>query len=161
MDFEERLQRAIQRGEEKKSERLREEAMAKLTEEEFRSLHAQARAELSDYIEACLQQLATQFRGFQFQTVATPEGYGARVSRDDWVKTPQGLRERKYSHLEIIIRSYSPSRILELMARGSICNKETLQRTSFQFLHQLDLDSLKHQIDHWVLEYAERFAATV
>jgi hypothetical protein len=59
----------------------------------------------------------------------------------------------------LLIRSYTSSRILEVVGRGAIANKEVLSRSTFQFLNQLDLDSLKQQIDQWVLEYAERFAA--
>jgi len=159
MDFHERLQRAVQRGEQRRSESARNRALAQLSEEESKALHAQARVELSDHLEACLKQLAETFPGFEFQTVLSADGYGAKVRRDDLRSRHGRPLTHEYSHLELLVRSYSSSRILEVVGRGAIANKEVINRSTYQFLNQLDLDSLRQQVDQWVLEYAERFAA--
>ena len=159
MDFHDRLQRAVQRGEQRRSESARNQALEQLSEEESKALHAQARAELSDHIESNLKHLAETFPGFEFQTVLSNDGYGAKVRRDDLRSRGGRPMTHEYSHLELLVRSYSSARILEVVCRGAIANKEVLSRSAFQFLNQLDLDSLQQQVDQWVLEYAERFAA--
>ena len=159
MDFHERLQRAVQRGEQRKSQSAQARALEQMSEEESRALHAQARAELSDHLENCLKHLADTFPGFEFQTVLSSDGYGAKVRRDDLRSRGGRPLAHEYSHLELLVRSYSSTRILEVVGRGAIANKEVVNRSAFQFLHQLDLDSLRQQVDQWVLEYAERFAA--
>lgn len=159
MDFHERLQRAVHRGEQRRSQSAQARALEQMSEEESKALHAQARAELSDYLESCLKHVADTFPGFEFQTVLSTDGYGAKVRRDDLRSRAGKPLAHEYSHLELLIRSFTTSRILEVVCRGAIANKEVLSRSAFQFLNQLDLDSLKQQIDQWVLEYAERFAA--
>jgi hypothetical protein len=159
MDFHDRLQRAVQRGEQRRSQSAQARALEQMSEEESRALHAQARAELSDHLESCLKHLADTFPGFEFQTVLSGDGYGAKVRRDDLRSRGAKPLTHEYSHLELLVRSYSSSRILEVVGRGAIANKEVVNRSAFQFLHQLDLDTLRQQVDQWVLEYAERFAA--
>ncbi|HET6426637.1 MAG TPA: hypothetical protein VFG20_23295 [Planctomycetaceae bacterium] len=159
MDFNERLQRAVERGQSRRDAELRAQSQALLTEEQFRALHSQARLELSDHLEAALQQLADTFPGFTYQTVATPEGFGAKISRNDLRSRPGKPIGQEYSHLELIIRSYSSGHLLEIGCRGAIANKEVLQRSHFQMLNRLDIDTFRETIDHWILEYAEKFAA--
>lgn len=159
MDFTERLQRAVQRGQQTRAATEREQVQAALSEEESRALHAQARVELSDHIEACLRKVSDHFPGFEYQTVVSESGYGARIRRDDLRSQPGRGFAHEYSHLELLVRSYTPRRILELTGRGAVANKEVLHRSHFQFLNQLDLDTFRETIDHWVLEYAEKFAA--
>src|SRR5688572_22097031 len=83
MDFDQRLQKAITRGEQTRSSEVRKRADRALSEEEFKNLHSQYRLELSDHIETCLRKLADHFPGFRYQTVISEDGWGAKVSRDD------------------------------------------------------------------------------
>lgn len=159
MDFNERLQRAVERGQSRRDAELRAQSEALLTEEQLRALHSQARLELSDHLETALQKLADTFPGFTYQTVATPDGFGAKVSRDDLRSRGGKPLAHEYSHLELIIRSYSPRHLLEIGCRGAIANKEVLQRTHYQLLNRLDVDTFRETMDHWILEYAEKFAA--
>ncbi len=159
MDFNQRLQRAVERGQSRRDAEIKAQSQAKLTEEQFRALHSQSRLEISDHFEAGLRKLADTFPGFSFQTVATPDGFGAKISRDDLRSRGGKPMTHEYSHLEFVIRSYSPRHLLEISCRGAIANKEVLQRTHYQVLDRLDPDTLREQVDHWVLEYAEKFAA--
>ncbi len=159
MDFNERLQRAVERGQTRRDAELRAQTQALMTEEQFRTLHSQSRLELSDHLEAGLHKLADTFPGFSFQTVATPDGFGAKIIRDDLRSRGSKPLAHEYSHLEFVIRSYSPRHLLEISCRGAIANKEVLQRTHYQVLNRLDTDTFREQIDHWILEYAEKFAA--
>lgn len=159
MEFGDRLQKAVERGRQQSEASARQEQLSKLSEEEFRTRHTQARMELTDHIELCLQQVAQQFPGFDFQTVLSPDGYGARIARDN-LRSRNGPMTREYSHLELTVRSFSSSHVLEMVARGAIANKEVLQRSQFQRLEELDLDTFRHLVDQWVLEYAEKYAGS-
>ena len=157
MDFEKRLERAITRGRERRVHSGRLEAERALNEEELRALHSKYRLDLSEHIETCLKKLSEHFLGFQYKTIVGEEGWGARISRDDF---SGGRARNKYSRLEMTIRPFSSARIIELAAKGAIRNKEVFNRTHFQFVDQADIDSFRELIDLWVLEYAEQYAST-
>lgn len=159
MNFEQRLERAIERGQRKRSADERDRAARAMTEDEFKNLHSKSRLELSEHIEACLRRLPEYFPGFDFETVVGTEGWGAKISRDDVAQSAGKGLTRLYSRLEMLIKPYSPSHIVELIARGAIRNKEVLSRSHFQMLDQLDIEAFSDLIDQWVLEYAEKFSA--
>ena len=158
MDFEQRLQRAIQRGEASRDAKAREEAGRAMSEEECKRLHTQYRLELSDHIEKCLAQLPDHFPGFQFETVTGERGWGASVYRDD-VGLGDGGRRSLYSRLEVMVRPYSSVHVLDVAAKGTIRNKEAFNRNQYQKLDQADPQTLRDAIDLWILEYAEKYSA--
>lgn len=158
MDFSTRLNKAVERGRQQRAAVERQQELSQLTEEDLRTLHAQARVDLSDHIDLCLKQVADQFPGFEFQSVINPDGFGGRINRDNLRGRGRDM-SRQYSHLELIIRSYSTAHVLEITARGAIANKEVIQRSQYQKLRELDLDTFRHLIDQWVLEYAEKYAS--
>ena len=75
MDFQERLEKAIQRGHVAGTARARAEAEQALTEKELQRLHSQYRLGLSERIERCLKQLADRFPGFRFETIVDDRGW--------------------------------------------------------------------------------------
>ena len=155
MDFQERLAKAIERGQHlgHQQELARQEQA--LSEEELRRLHAKLRLPLTERIEGCLKRLPDHFPGFQYSTVMNDRGWGAAVSRDD-VGTG---RSTFFSRLELVVRPFSSSHVLELSAKGTIRNKEIYNRTQYQRLTEADVDMFANLIDLWVLEYAELYAA--
>lgn len=159
MDFDKRLERAITRGRERRDAQGRAEAEKAVSEAELKFLHSKYRIELSEQIEGCLKKLAEHFPGFEFQTVVGEEGWGAKISRDDFHSRRGRGPVNKYSRLEMFIRPFTSAHIVELMAKGAIRNKEVFNRTHFQFLSQADVDSFCEMIDLWILEYAEQYAA--
>ena len=159
MDFDSRLERAIERGHRARESKGRQQANQALSEEELKNRHTHARLELSEHIENCLQQLVDHFPGFRFQTVVGEEGWGAKVSRDDIAVAPRRQSKNVYSRLEMAIRPFSSTQIVELSAKAAIRNKEIFSRSHYQMLAEVDLDSFRELIDLWVLEYAERFSA--
>ncbi|PQO26444.1 hypothetical protein [Blastopirellula marina] len=156
-DFEDRLKKAIQRGEKRsaaKSEAIRAQA---LSEEELRELHSKLRLQLSDYIEKCVGALPNHFPGFQLETIYGEKGWGAACYRDDLDLTG-GRRRSLYSRLEMTIRPYSSVHVLELTAKGAIRNKETFNRSYFEKLEEVDVDTFTNYIDVWIIEYAEIYS---
>ena len=159
MDFEKRLEQAIVRGERTRDAHGREQRAEALNAEQLRALHSRYRIELSDHIESCLKKVADRFPGFRFQTIVGEEGWGAKISRDDFRRRPGQEAATVYSRLEMAIRPASSANIVELAAKGTIQNKEVFNRTHFQFLAEADMDSFRELIDLWVLEYVEQFAS--
>ena len=160
MDFEQRLEKAIQRGQHSRNAEERKKAERAVSAEDLKSLHSRCRLELSEHIEDCLRRLADHFLGFEYETVVGEEGWGAKISRDDLRASRRQSVRSLYSRLEMYIRPFSSANIVELVAKGTIRNKEILSRNHYQFLAEVDLDSYRELIDLWVLEYAEKFAAT-
>jgi hypothetical protein len=158
MDFDQRLQKAITRGEQTKNAEVRKRADKALSEEEFKNLHSQCRLELSEHIENGLRKLADHFPGFRYQTVVSEDGWGAKVSRDDLNLGHKRAAGSLFSRFEILVRPFSSAHIVEVVAKGTIHNKEVVNHANYQFLAEADLDSLKAMIDQRILEYAELFA---
>lgn len=158
MDFEKRLQKAINRGETTRRLKAEERAERELSEEELRNLHSGYRLELSEHIEVCLRKLADHFPGFEFSTLVSEEGWGARVVRDD-LRFQSGRKETLFSRFELFIRPYSTAHIVELVAKGTVYNKEVMKQSQYQFLADFDMDTFQSMIDQRVLEFAETYAS--
>ncbi|HWC91311.1 MAG TPA: hypothetical protein VG433_16695 [Pirellulales bacterium] len=159
MDFQKRLEKAVERGKRASSERARAHAEAALSEEELKRLHSQYRLELSEHIEKCLHEVAYQFPGFRFESVVGDRGWGAAISRDD-LSLGGGKRLTFYSRLEMTVRPFSQLHVLDLTAKGAIRNKESFNRSHYHNLAKADITSFNELIDLWVLEYAEQYAAS-
>ena len=160
MKFQERLSKAIERGEHISDRRSQAEAEKRLNEHELKRLHSEYRLGLSERIEGCLQELLNHFPGFQYETIVGEKGWGGAVSRDDIGFDEKHHRRSYYSRLEIVIRPVSKFFVLDLAGKGTIRNKEVFSRSHFQRIHEVDLHSFEEMIDNWTLEYAERFAAS-
>ena len=159
MDFENRLEQAIERGERIRHSRHRTEQQKTLSEEELRNLHSSVRLNLSEHIEKCLKGVANHFPGFRFETVVDDSGWGARINRDD-LTLGRGRRDNHYSRLQVLVRPYSAqAKIVEIVAKGTIRNRELLNRSHYQFLNDINEEGLQEVIDMWVLEFAEQYAA--
>lgn len=159
MDFDKRLEQAIARGARAKDAEGRKQAQQSLSEEDLRILHSRHRLDLSEHVEECLRKLADHFPGFRFQTVVGEEGWGAKIVRDDVSLEPGRPVQNLYSRLELLVTPFGPARIVELVAKGTIRNKEILRRAHYKPLDQFDLESFTDVVDLWLLEYAEAFAA--
>lgn len=158
MDFQQRLEKAIQRGKQSHDAAAQARAEAAMGEEELRRLHSQYRLELSEHIEQCVKQLPAHFPGFRYETLVGTGGWGAAVSRDD-LTLSDGRRQNQFSRLEVVVRPFSTSHVLELVAKGTIRNKEIYNRNQYQMLSHVDIASFRELADRWILEYAELYAA--
>ncbi|HEX4131581.1 MAG TPA: hypothetical protein VHZ24_16195 [Pirellulales bacterium] len=161
MDFQKRLEKAVERGQRSGEVRAREAARQAISEEELKRLHTQLRLELSEHIEQCVGRLPDHFPGFRFETVVGDRGWGAAVSRDDLVLGGDGQRRNFYSRLEMSIRPFSSAQVLELLGKATIRNKELFNRSHYQRLAEVDQATFRELIDLWILEYAERYATGV
>ena len=159
MEFQDRLERAIQRGRRQSSDRAEEEAQRHPHGKGAAAAALAGPAGALRAHRACLGQLADRFPGFRFETIVDPRGWGAVLSRDD-LRLERGQRRTScFSRLEMLVTPATVSQILELSAKGTVCNREIFSRTQYQRLAELDLPVFTNLIDLWVLEYAERYAA--
>jgi hypothetical protein len=159
MDFDTKLQKAIERGHRRSDAKAEAQRRAAMTEEEFKRLHSQYRLQLSERIEECIKRLPNHFPGFRYETMFGDRGWGAACFRDD-LRLERGTRASVYSRLEMTVRPYSQNlHVLELSAKGTVRNKEVFTRTLFEPLDEADVDKFLALIDTWVLEYAELYAA--
>ena len=158
MDFDKRLEKAIERGRRLGDAREQAQRSRALTEQEFQRLHSQYRLDLSEQIERCLRQLADRFPGFQFETIVGERGWGAAIRRDD-LRLGAGQRNTLFSRLELLIRPFSEYHVLELAAKATVHNREMFNRSQYQPLAEADPTTFSEMIDNWSLEYAELYAA--
>lgn len=158
MDFNDRLQKAIERGERRGSAEAEAARRKAMTEEELRQLHTQYRLQFSEHIERCLEALPNHFPGFRLETIYGERGWGAGVRRDD-IRIVAGRRADEYSRLEMTIRPISSVMVVDLSGKGTIRNKEAFTRSYFEKIEDVDPQKFEQLIDAWVLEYAEMYAA--
>jgi hypothetical protein len=159
MDFDQRLKKAIERGQRRGDAQALAEAARTVSEEELRRLHSQYRLELSEHIEKCVRALPQHLPGFQVETIYGERGWGAACRRDDVRLLGRGQRENYYSRLEMTVRPYSSLRVLELAAKGTILNKELLNRQHYEPVGDADLAKFLELVDGWALEFAELYSA--
>ncbi len=160
MNFEERLQRAVERGNRAADAKRRSDAEQALSEEQFKRLHSQYRLALSEYIERCLAKLPQFFPGFQFESVVSDRGWGGAVTRDDLQLARGGRRSNAFTRLEVVVAPFNTAHVLELTARGTIHNKEVYHRSQYQPLREFQIERFEELVDLWVPEFAELYAAS-
>ena len=158
MDFDERLQKAIQRGQRRGEEQAAEAKRQALSEEDLKRLHGKVRLELSDHIEHCVQRLPNFFPGFRYETIFGERGWGAAVRRDD-IRIVAGKRSDEYSRLEVTVRPLSSVLVVDLAAKGTIRNREVFVRNYYEKIEDVDPAKFMQLVDAWVLEYAEMYSA--
>jgi hypothetical protein len=112
MDFQERLAKAIERGQHLSQQEAQAKEQQALSEEDFRRLHSKYRLPLTERIESCLKRLPDHFPGFQYSTLMSDRGWGAAVSRDDVGPS----RSTFFSRLEVVVRPFASSHVLEIAA---------------------------------------------
>lgn len=160
MDFRQRLERAAERGRQARDAEERAAAEKALSEEECKRLHADFRDALCEHIDQCLAQLADSFPGFRHEPVMNERGWGAALRRDDLVLNA-GKRDNLFSRLEMVVSPYNQYRVLEVVARGTVRNRENFSRNHYQTLKDVKLDPFIELIERWTLDYAEQYAAAV
>jgi hypothetical protein len=158
MNFDERLQKAIERGERRGMAEQEAARRKKLTEEELKQLHTQYRLQLSEHIERCLETLPNHFPGFRFETIYGERGWGAAVRRDD-IRIVGGRRNDEYSRLELTVRPISSVMVVDLTGKATLRNKEAFTRSYFEKIEDADPQKFEQLIDAWTLEYAEMYAS--
>jgi hypothetical protein len=156
-DFESRLESAIARGQKRADQKASAERAKELSEDELRRLHTSHRLTLSERIEKAVHKVADHFPGFREESLFGEVGWGAACYRDD-LKINAGRRENQYSRLEMMIRPYSDSRVLDLKGKATVMNRELFNRSFFVPIAEVEAEEFEQLIDTWAIEYAEVYA---
>ena len=159
MDFKQRLEQAIERGQRRGTARAAAARAKALSAEELRRLHNELRLTLSDHIERSVGALPNHFPGFEVETLYGEAGWGAAAKRDDAGNTRGNARGNYYSRLEITVRPVSSAFVVEIAAKGTIRNKEVFSHRHYEKIADADAEAFCELIDAWIVEYAEMFAA--
>ena len=159
MDFDQQLKNAIARGSRSRDAKSQAAQSAAMSAEESKNRHASMRLHLSEEIEDRLRKLADHFPGFEFSTLIGEDGWGARITRDDLRLSRGKSSEAHYSRLEMLIVPKGTTPIIELIAKGTIRNREIFSYRHYQYLDDADLSGFASMISLWAVEYAEQFAA--
>jgi len=157
-DFDERLKKAIDRGHRTRQAEGAAAGEKQATEEDLRNLHSKLRIAVSEHIEACLKKLCDHFPGFEYSTVMSSEGWGAKISRDD-INIIQRRSSNLYSRLEMLVKPFTETHILEISTKGTIRNKEALNRSQYRFLNEANESELIEIVDNVVVSFAELYSA--
>jgi hypothetical protein len=59
------------------------------------------------------------------------------------------------------VRPHNSLHVLDIAAKGTIQNKEILQRQYFERIEDVEKEQFIERIDQWVLDYAELYASKV
>jgi len=159
MDFEEKLRKAINRGEERSFQRREDQEQKKLSREDLKNRHNEFRLNLSDYIEKSLKKLIDHFPGFEYETIYGDRGWGGAISRDDITRSAMGKSGSFFSRLELTVRPLNEFHVVNITGKGTIQNKEMFNWNYFKDIPETDSEEFKKKIDAWILQYAEQFAA--
>lgn len=159
MSFEERLQKAIDRGKRRSEAQAEADAARELSEKELRRLHMQYRLQLGETVERTLREVVDRLPGFRLEGVANENGWGSAINRDDLDFRAPGQRRSLFSRLEILVRPFSDVEVLDLTVKATIRNKEVFRRDHYQPLPEVDISAFEEAIDLWVLEFAELYAS--
>src|SRR5688572_5651832 len=98
-EFEERLKRAIERGQDRQRDAELRKQAAEMSEEECRRLHQTYQLELSELIETCIKRLPDYWPGFRYELIYGERGWGAGCRRDD-LRLARGARTELFTRIE-------------------------------------------------------------
>ena len=159
MDFEDKLQKAVQRGQNRNAARSNAEKQAAMSNEQIRNRHNEYRLNLSDHIETCLKQLSGPFPGFEYETIYGEKGWGGAVSRNDIDRGPDGKAGSFFSRVEVTVRPQNEFNVVNIAGKGTIRDKEIFNWNHFEEIHEAKQQDFEQMIDKWILQFAEAFAA--
>jgi len=159
MDFQDRLNQAINRGTKRAGVEAQRQAENAMTQAEMKRRHSHLRTELAERIEKNLQAVRDQFPGFDFTTIISGKGWGARIRRDDLMLEKDRTRTNYFSQMELVISPLSEYNVLDLVGKATIHNKEVFRRNFFKPIVEVEIDLFRDLIDSWAIEFAENFAA--
>jgi hypothetical protein len=159
MDFESKLEKAIQRGQDRNAAQSNAQKKAEASKEEVRSQHREFRLNLSDHIEETLKKLANHFPGFDYETIYGEKGWGGAVSRNDLTRGPDGRAGSFFSRVEITVRPQNEFNVLNIAGKGMIRDKEVFTWNHFEEIVDAKQNEFEKVIDQWILSFAEQFAA--
>ena len=159
MDFESKLEKAIQRGQNRNVAKTNAQKQSELSKEDIRNQHNDFRLNLSDYIESGLKKLANHIPGFDYETIYGSKGWGGALSRVDLDRGPSGKAGSFFSRIEITVRPQNEFNVVNIVGKGTIRDKELFTWNHYEAILEAKQADFEQMIDNWILQFAEQFAA--
>jgi len=159
MDFESKLEQAIQRGQNRTAAKNDAQKKSQMSKEEVRNRYNEFRLNLSDYIEVGLKKLANHFPGFDYETIYGAKGWGGAMSRNDLDRGRDGKAGSFFSRIEITVRPQNEFNVINIAGKGTIRDKEMFTWNHFDAILDAEQPDFEKMIDNWILQFAEQFAA--
>ena len=159
MDFEDKLEQAIQRGQNRNTAKTNAKKQDELSKEAIRNRFNEIRLNLSDHIEEGLKKIANHFPGFEYETIYGTKGWGGALSRNDLDRGPDGKAGSFFSRVEMTVRPQNEFDVINIVGKGTIRDKEMFVWNHFDGIAETDQAQFIQMIDNWLLQFAEQFAA--
>ncbi len=157
-EFDEQLKQAIQRGMRTNLARQKEAEQENLNAEDLKRRHTEFRLAISERIEQTLGALINQLPGFEYENIYGDKGWGGAVARDE-LSIQRGRRSNVYTRLELTVKPFTELGIVNLMAKGTIKNKEMFTRRHHEPVSDAEMSEFLEMVDRWVLEFAQLYTA--
>lgn len=159
MDFDDQLDKAIQRGQQRSVKRLQDQKKKSLDAEDIKRRHDGFRLHLSEYIETSLKRLADRFPGFEYEIVYGSKGWGGSIHRHDLTRGPDGKAGSFFSRLELSVRSLNSFNVVNIVGKGTIADKELFSWNHFKDIEDATFEEFEDKLNNWMIQYVEQFAA--
>ena len=159
MDFDKKLEDAIQRGQRRNIRSKETERQKSLSVEDLRNQHNEFRLNLSDYIEVTLKKLSVHFPGFEYETLYGSRGWGGAIHRTDLDRGDDGRAGSFFSRLELTVKPQNEYNVVNIAGKGTIRDKELFTWNHFVDLMDASFEEFHQRLDTWIVQYAEQFAA--
>jgi len=159
MDFEDKLEQAIQRGQDRNAAKANSQKKTELSKEAIRNRYNEIRLNLSDHIEVGLKKIASHFPGFEYETIYGAKGWGGALSRNDLDRGPDGKAGSFFSRVEMTVRPQNEFNVINIVGKGTIRDKELFVWNHYDSIAQSNQAEFIQMIDNWLLQFAEQFAA--
>lgn len=159
MDFESKLEQAIQRGQDRNAAKNDAQKKSKMSKEDMRNRYNEFRLNLSDHIEVGLKKLANHFPGFDYETIYGSKGWGGAMSRNDLDRGRDGKAGSFFSRIEITVRPQNEFNVMNIAGKGTIRDKEMFTWNHFEGILEAEQADFEKMVDNWILQFAEQFAA--
>lgn len=159
MDFEDQLEKAIQRGQQRNVKRQEEVKKASLSAEELKRRHNEFRLTLSEHIEKSLKRLEEHFPGFDFEIIYGSKGWGGAIYRNDLTMGTDGRAGSFFSRLEITVKGLNEYNVVNIAGKGTISDKEMFSWNHFKDIDVAVMEDFEEKINSWIVAFAEQFAA--
>ena len=159
MDFDKKLENAIQRGQQRNTRLKDAEKQKMLSAEDLRNRHNEYRLDLSEYIEVNLKKMAIHFPGFEYETLYGSKGWGGAIHRNDLDRGDDGRAGSFFSRVELTVKPQNEYNVVNIAGKGMIRDKEMFTWNHFVDLMDASFEEFHQRLDTWMVQYAEQFAA--
>lgn len=159
MDFEDQLEKAIERGQQRITKRDQDRKKQSLNADDIKRRHNEFRLHLSDHIEKSLNRLSERFPGFEYEIIYGTKGWGGAIYRQDLTRGPDGRAGSFFSRLELSVRPINDYNVVNIAGKGTIADKELFSWNHFEDIDEATFEAFEDKLNNWMIQYVEQFAA--